>query len=109
MDLQKMEEFLIEHSKINKKFIIDFFGFQKKELYKEYDPYTISLDDVAYWLDTRKSKLKKTLNKSYIKDIDYIVLPPRGHQKEYGSTESIIILLKPYTFKKLCMLSKTKK
>jgi len=37
------------------------------------------------------------------------VLPPKGQQKEYGSTESIIILLKPYTFKKLCMLSKTKK
>ena len=76
MDLQKIEDFLIEHSKINKKFIIDFFGFQKKELYKEYEPYTISLNDVAYWLDTRKSKLKKTLQKSYIKDIDYIVLPP---------------------------------
>jgi hypothetical protein len=38
MDLQGLENFLIKESKIDKKFIIDFFGFQKKILYKSYEP-----------------------------------------------------------------------
>ena len=66
MDLQKMEEFLIEHSKINKKFIIDFFGFQKKELYKEYEEITFLitgkvLEDRSFEEDYGYSHLEKYL------------------------------------------------
>ena len=67
-----LENFLISNSKINKKFIKDFFGFQKTDQYKDYKPFTIDLDDVAYWLDAVKSNLKNTLTISYIKDIDFI-------------------------------------
>lgn len=37
MDLDKLEEFLLSNSKINKQFIIDFFGFQKRVELKEYE------------------------------------------------------------------------
>ncbi len=36
-DLEKLESFLISNSDISKKFINDFFGFQKKKLYEEYN------------------------------------------------------------------------
>lgn len=60
-NLNELENFLINNSNINKKFIIDFFGFQKKKLYEEYKPFIIDLSDIAYWLDTRKSDLKSLL------------------------------------------------
>lgn len=58
MDLEKLENFLIEKSNINKDFIKDFFGFQKINEFNKYKPFTISLDDIAFWLEMRKSKLK---------------------------------------------------
>ena len=67
-----LEDFLISNSKINKKFIKYFFVFQKTDQYKDYKPFTIDLDDVAFWLESLKANLKYTLVSSYIKDIDYI-------------------------------------
>ena len=68
-----LEAFLISNSNINKKFIKDFFGFQKTDKYKDYKPFTIDLDDVAYWLDSLKANLKSTLIASYSKDIDFFI------------------------------------
>jgi hypothetical protein len=34
----------------------------------------MNLDDIAYWLDTQKGLLMQTLQNSYIKNIDYIVM-----------------------------------
>lgn len=59
MDLQGLENFLIKESNIDKKFISDFFGFQKKMLYKSFEPFTINLDDIAYWLEAIKGNLKE--------------------------------------------------
>lgn len=72
-DLEKLESFLIKNSDISKEFINDFFGFQKKKLYEEYKPFTIDLEDVAYWLESTKSHLKETLNSNYSNNLDYIV------------------------------------
>ena len=44
-DLDKLESFLISKSNISKKFITDFFGFQKKILYDEYKPFKIDLEE----------------------------------------------------------------
>ena len=72
MDLQGLENFLIKESNIDNKFIIDFFGFQKKILYKSYDLFTIDLDDIAYWLEAVKGNLKATLIES--SKIEYIYI-----------------------------------
>jgi len=81
VNLEKLESFLIDNSSISKDFIKDFFGFQKINEFTKYKPFTISLDDIAYWLEMRKSKLKKTLNNNYSINIDYIaLLHPRDKQ-----------------------------
>ena len=105
-----LENFLISNSKINKKFIKDFFGFQKTDQYKEYKPFTIDLDDVAFWLDAVKYNLKNTLTISYIKDIDFIVIKSLllGYQDQPKHNKETILLTSD-TFKMLCMRSKTKK
>jgi phage anti-repressor protein len=105
-----LENFLISNSKINKKFIKDFFGFQKTDQFKDYKPFTISLDDVAYWLESLKANLKSTLITSYIKDVDYIIINSLlmvNHEQPKHNKETIIITSD--TFKMLCMRSKTKK
>ena len=50
----------------------DFFGFQKTTEYSRYSPFTISLDDIAFWLETAKDKLKNILVNSYLKLVYYI-------------------------------------
>ena len=105
-----LENFLISNSKINKKFIKDFFGFQKTDQYKDYKPFTINLDDVAYWLESLKANLKSTLIISYIKDVDYIViLSNLMGNNEINNYNKETILITSDTFKMLCMRSKTKK
>ena len=69
-----LERFLINRSKINKKFILDFFGFQKKIKYKDFAPFIIDLDDVAFWLESRKTHFKDTLLESYSKITDYKII-----------------------------------
>ena len=114
MDLEKLENFIIEKSNINKDFIKDFFGFQKINEFNKYKPFTISLDDIAFWLEMRKSKLKQNLIQNYSKNIDYIInktlMYPKVHQKESrGGHNKKLVLLTPDCFKMLCMRSRTAK
>jgi hypothetical protein len=41
MELDGLENFLINESKINKEFIKDFFGMQKKNIYDNYKPFIL--------------------------------------------------------------------
>lgn len=55
-------------------------------LYKSFEPFTIGLDDIAYWLETVKGNLKATLIESYSKIADYKIiisasLVPNNKQK----------------------------
>lgn len=114
IDLLNLEAFLIENSKISKKFITDFFGFQKKTLYNKHEPFTIDLEDIAFWLETRKSDIKELLIKYYLKNVDYIIIKnlmrfvPERYTKHGGHNKNLV-LLTPDCFKMLCMRSKTKK
>lgn len=112
MDLQGLENFLIRESNIDKKFIIDFFGFQKKILYKSYVPFTIDLDDIAYWLEAVKGNLKATLIESYSKISDYKIINKTAFgqpEAKNGGQNKELILVTPDCFKMLCMRSNTKK
>lgn len=110
---EDLETFLINRSKINKKFILDFFGFQKKIIYKNNTSFIIDLDDVSYWLDAKKGHLKDTLIESYNKLVDYMIinksLTPNQKQTKQGGHNKEIILLTSDCFKMLCLRSKTKK
>ena len=78
MDFDKLENFLINNSNINKDFIKDFFGVQKTKKNIKHKPFVIDLEDVAFWLETTKKKLKETLVNSYENLFDYIVMPVNG-------------------------------
>lgn len=108
----RIRKFLIKESGIDKKFIIDFFGFQKKNLYKSYEPFTINLDDIAFWLEAVKGNLKATLTGSYSKISDYKIIlnfaSGRPEAKNGGQNKETI-LVTPDCFKMLCMRSNTKK
>ena len=115
-NIEKLEKFLIEKSNINKKFIIDFFGFQKKHIYLKYKPFVIDLDDVAYWLNAVKGNLKDTIVESYAEMNDYMIisndlllLKQKQNGNSHGGHNKEIILLTSDCFKMLCLRSKTKK
>lgn len=66
----ELVDFLKKYSKINNKFIDDFFGMYD---IKNKESYSVDLDKMAKWLKIRKSTIKKTLLKTYIEDVDYMV------------------------------------
>ena len=69
-----LEDFLVTHSQIDKFFIYDFFMIQKICKNSVHKPFIKDLDLVAKWLGTGKKDIKDTLLKTYIINIDYIVL-----------------------------------
>lgn len=92
------------HTKINNKFIDDFFGlYNSNEKYN----FSINLENIAKWMNTLKSDLKETLIKSYSHNIDYIIIKGEPNGKKGKPSETI--LLTPKCFKLMAMQSKTKK
>ena len=88
------------------------------DLFKLYTPTTsqidmvIPLDDVAKWLNAPKKGLRTTLSRTYIYGIDYVSRPgpnPTKPEGRHGSNNYKTVLLSADCFKRLCMLSKTKK
>ena len=70
--IMDIREFLKKFSTLNNNFIDDF--------YNIYDPdknilndFSINIDTIAKWINTRKRKLKETLVNTYTKNIDYKV------------------------------------
>jgi hypothetical protein len=96
--------FLKTHTKINNNFIDDFFS-----LYNSKDKYnfSINIEAIAKWFDMRKDHIKKTLEESYTKNIDYKVIKGELTGKKGKPNETI--LLTPKCFKIMAMQSKTKK
>ena len=100
------KDFLKKYSNLNDEFIEDF-----NQIYEfnetNNNSHIIDLDIVSKWLETRKRKLKETLVKSYNKDIDYII--KKEKTGKISKTNKEIILLTPDCFKRMCLLSRTKK
>ena len=100
----EFSEFLKKYSTIPNQFIDDFFKIIKN--YNDFDNlFYIYLDNVAKWVNQKKSNIKRTLVKNFSKNIDYSIEKievGRGKPKEN-------ILLKSSTFKKLCMMLNNKK
>ena len=98
--------FLKKYSNIPNQFLDDFFNLlDYKEI--ESNQKTIELDKVVKWLDINKHKAKKTLIKSYKKNIDYIIKKvdkPIG--KGGQNAEKILLTVK--CFKKFCQSTHSK-
>jgi superfamily II DNA or RNA helicase/phage anti-repressor protein len=105
-DVLSFIDFLKKYSNVPNQFIDDFFSLID---YKEYESSEkiVDLDKVVKWLDINKGMAKKTLIKSYRKNIDYIikkVVKPKGS----GGHNAEIILLTIRCFKKFCQLTRSK-
>ena len=99
-------DFLKKYSNVPNQFIDDFFSLMD---YKEFDSdeKIVDLDNVIKWLDINKGMAKKTLTKSYIKNIDYSIkkvtkLKGKGGQNK----EKILLTIR--CFKKFCQLTRSK-
>jgi len=98
-----LQTYLETYSSINNIFIKDFFSLYNYDTTSA--DFVINLDKIVKWLKSYRSTLKRTLVKSYTENIDYIVKlekPGKGRPAE-------TVLLTPDCFKRLCMLSRTKK
>ena len=96
-------EFLKKYSTIPNQFIDEFFKILNYNEYNEI--FFIDFDKVVKWLGQRKDSTKRTLIDNFVKNVDYTL---EKNDKFRGKPKNDI-LLKQSTFKKLCMISKSKK
>ena len=99
-------DFLKKYSKVPNQFIDDFFSLMD---YKEFESNEkiVDLDRLVKWLDIDKSMAKKTLMKSYRKNIDFII-KKIVKTKGSGGHNAEKILLTIRCFKKFCQSTRSK-
>ena len=102
------KDFLKKYSNLSNEFIDDFYNIYNFNEYNNND-FIIDLEIIIKWLDMRKYDLKKTLERTYMINIDYIINVNKKKINGSGGYNKKNILLTPDCFKRLCMLSKTKK
>lgn len=103
-------DFLLSHSKIERNFILDFFDIKDNYRIRGHSPFVIDLEIVSIWLDVNNYELKKTLIKSYKKNVDYKLV--RGQplaSSKHGGNNKINAYITVDCFKMLCMRSNSKK
>lgn len=103
-------DFLKKYSKVPNQFLEDFFDLFD---YRDYESNEkiVNFDNVVTWLDITKAMAKKTLLKTYRKNIDYVIkkVTKKTTKKEgSGGHNKEIILLTIRCFKKFCQLTKSK-
>jgi phage anti-repressor protein len=98
-----LQDYLKKTSSISTAFIDDFFSLYDRNTTST--DFVIDLDVISKWLLSKKYHLKDTLKSTYTQDIDYIVKT----EKSTGGRPNEKILLTGDCFKRLCMLSRTKK
>jgi len=79
-----LQEYLIKYSQVDRQFIRDFIHIQESNKNGKHYPFIVDFDLVVKWLDTDRSEhLRRTLFRSYVKGIDYL-LPPMWKQDKSG-------------------------
>lgn len=99
--------FLKKYSNIPNQFLDDFFKLFNYESIDNTEK-IVNGNDVIKWLDIHKHNLKKTLKKSYIKDVDYTISKITKLKGKGGQTNEIIMLTID-CFKMLCQSTQSKK
>jgi len=100
-------DFLKKYSTIPNQFLDDFFKLFNHQLIDDTEK-IINLENVAKWLEVQKHKLKETLLKSYVKDVDYNI--SRVHKPiGTGGQKKEIIMISIDCFKMMCQSTKSKK
>lgn len=102
-----LKEFLKKFSVLSNEFIDDFYNVYEFNEERNTN-FIINIENVAKWLNTKKGKIKETLVKTYNEQIDYIVTKEKANMAISKSNKEIILLTAD-CFKRLCLLSRTKK
>ena len=97
------KDFLKQTTNITKKFIDDFFSLYTSET-KSGDM-VVNFNKLTKWLNIRKDSLKRTLIKTYNKNIDYEINKIKSNKAGKPKEE---IMITAECCKRLCMLSKSK-
>jgi phage anti-repressor protein/predicted GIY-YIG superfamily endonuclease len=93
-------DFLKKFSTIPNLFLEDFFKLFNYESINNTEK-IVNANDVIKWLKIHKHNLKKTLQKSYIKDVDYVITKTQK-LKGIGGQKNEIIIMSINCFKKIC-------
>jgi phage anti-repressor protein len=96
-------DYLKKYSTISNKFIDDFFGIHDYKIME--NSIYIDFDLVVKWLQSSRSHLKSTLTNTYIENMDYRITK----KLSTGGRPSEVITLSYNCFRRLCLLSRTKK
>ena len=107
MNTPTLKEFLKKYSTLSNEFIDDFYAIYDFNEYNN-DDFIININVIVKWLKSRKSRIKDTLTTSYNLNIDYKVSKEKPNLKVSKSNKEIIMLT-PDCFKRLCLLSKTRR
>ena len=103
-----LKSFLLKYSTINGTFLNEFISFINEDTLD--NDLVINLDAVIKWLEVRKDHIKTTLVRSYKADIDYSIERIKKLENAGpGGTLKEKILITPNTFKKICMMTRSKK
>ena len=100
--------FLKVHSVIPNEFIDEFLSMTPDYPLVQTD-FVIDLDIVAKWLSVRKDNLIRALRMNYKVDIDYVISKSTNKTGKYGGNHYKKVMLTPDCFKRLCMLSRSRK
>lgn len=100
-------DFLKKYSTIPNQFLDDFFKLFNYESNNTTEK-IVNANNVIKWLEIHKHNLKKTLKKSYIKDVDYIINKTQK-LKGIGGQKNEIIMITIDCFKMICQSTQSKK
>lgn len=95
-----LRKFILNKKIIPEEFINNFFWQYKLNASK--NDMIINFDNLAKWLNMRKRNFKKTLERTYTKDIDYKISIIKSVGKGRPTEE---IMITPDCMKRICMLS----
>ena len=107
MNNLSLKDFLKKYSTLSNDFINDFYTIYDFNEHNN-NNFIINIDIVSKWLGSKKGTIKDTLNNTYNLNIDYKISKEKPDSKISKSNKEII-LLTPDCFKRICLLSKTKK
>jgi len=87
-------------------FVNDLYQFYNEDTLQT--DFVIDLEILSKWLSTPRKELIRTLQRSYVIDIDYIKHKTRNPvHKKYGSNYYMKYMVTPDCFKRMCMLTKS--
>lgn len=112
IDNAEVIKYVKRFTSVPEKFVDELFRFYKPETAQ--DDFVILLDDVANWLEALKRQLRETLTRTYIKGVDYTVEKIPNPRRTPGVTlnggnNHKRIMLTPDCFKRMCLLTRSRK